>query len=119
MSFRMAFDDVVPLFPESFADTPVTGGFPVVVAEGDDGGWLWYGRGKSVCCIILFYMSNSNARLLSVRITYVTHTRFPTEKAHGFQVASICQALARLGHTVTLLIPTVGNAIRENPLAYY
>jgi len=54
-----------------------------------------------------------------VHITYVTHTRFPTEKAHGFQVASVCQALARLGHTVTLLTPTVGNAIKEDPLAYY
>ena len=54
-----------------------------------------------------------------MRITYVTHTRFPTEKAHGFQVASVCQALARLGHTVALLTPTVGNAIEENPLAYY
>lgn len=64
-------------------------------------------------------MSNSNVRLQSVHITYVTHTRFPTEKAHGFQVASVCQALRRLGHTVTLLTPTVGNAITENPLAYY
>ncbi|MBI1934274.1 glycosyltransferase, partial [Candidatus Peregrinibacteria bacterium] len=54
-----------------------------------------------------------------MRITYVTHTRFPTEKAHGFQVASVCQALARLGHTVTLLTPTVGNVIHEDPLAYY
>lgn len=70
-------------------------------------------------CIILFYMSNSNARLPFVRITYVTHTRFPTEKAHGFQVASVCQALRRLGHAVTLLTPTVGNAIQEDPLTYY
>lgn len=54
-----------------------------------------------------------------MRITYVTHTRFPTEKAHGFQVASVCQALGRLGHTVTLLTPTVGNTIKEDPRAYY
>lgn len=72
-----------------------------------------------MCCIILFYLSNSNARLPHVRITYVTHTRFPTEKAHGFQVASVCNALARLGHAVTLLTPTVGNAIQEDPIAYY
>lgn len=72
-----------------------------------------------MCCIIIFYLSNSNARLLFVRITYVTHTRFPTEKAHGFQVASVCSALARLGHTVILLTPTVGKTVEEDPLRYY
>lgn len=54
-----------------------------------------------------------------MRITYVTHTRFPTEKAHGLQVASVCQALNRLGHAVTLVTPTIGNPIAEDPLAYY
>lgn len=54
-----------------------------------------------------------------VRITYVTHTRFPTEKAHGNQVAHVCHALAQLGHEVTLLAPTVQNAITEDPHAYY
>ncbi len=69
--------------------------------------------------IILFFLSNSNARLSFVRITYVTNTRFPTEKAHGLQVASVCQALCRLGHSVTLLTPTIGNPVAEDPLAYY
>jgi glycosyltransferase involved in cell wall biosynthesis len=54
-----------------------------------------------------------------VRITYITHTRFPTEKAHGNQVAQVCHALARLRHEVTLLAPTVRNVITEDPYEYY
>lgn len=54
-----------------------------------------------------------------MRITYVTHTRFPTEKAHGVQIAHVCDALAKLGHTVTLVTPTVWNSIKESPFTYY
>ncbi|TSC59221.1 MAG: group 1 glycosyl transferase [Candidatus Peregrinibacteria bacterium Greene0416_19] len=54
-----------------------------------------------------------------MRIAYVTHTRFPTEKAHGMQVAQVCHALSRLGHQVTLVTPTVENSIHEDPHAYY
>ncbi len=54
-----------------------------------------------------------------MRITYVTQTRFPTEKAHGFQIAQVCDALAKLGHDVTLLAPTVRNSVRQSAAAYY
>ena len=54
-----------------------------------------------------------------MRITYITHTRFPTEKAHGQQVAHVCHALSQLGHTVTLLHPKVRNAIRQKAHTYY
>lgn len=54
-----------------------------------------------------------------MRITYVTHTRFPTEKAHGHQVAQVCAALGNLGHNVTLVAPTVWTAITDTPFAYY
>ncbi len=54
-----------------------------------------------------------------MRITYVTQTRFPTEKAHGLQVAQVCDALASLGHEVTLVAPTIRNAVREKAHAYY
>lgn len=54
-----------------------------------------------------------------MRITYVTHTRFPTEKAHGYQIAQVCAALATIGHKVTLLHPTVKNAIQKSPAEYY
>ena len=55
----------------------------------------------------------------AVRITYITHTRFPTEKAHGHQVAQVCGALASLGHTVTLVTPTVGSSTTKDPWKYY
>ena len=54
-----------------------------------------------------------------MRITYVTQTRFPTEKAHGNQVAQVCHALAALGHDVTLVAPTVGSATGKEAYAYY
>ena len=54
-----------------------------------------------------------------MRIIYVTHTRFPTEKAHGFQVASVCNALAKLGNDVTLAAPTVWNSITRDAFSYY
>lgn len=54
-----------------------------------------------------------------MKIAYVTHTRFPTEKAHGVQIAHVCHALAELGHGVTLIQPTVWNAIQEDPFTYY
>ncbi|MBM3230725.1 glycosyltransferase family 4 protein [Candidatus Peregrinibacteria bacterium] len=54
-----------------------------------------------------------------MRIAYVTHTRFPTEKAHGHQVAQVCSALAALGHTVTLVVPDVQTGVRQDAFAYY
>ena len=54
-----------------------------------------------------------------MRIIYVTHTRFPTEKAHGNQVAQVCHALTQLGHEVTLLAPTVRNVITQDAHTYY
>ncbi len=54
-----------------------------------------------------------------MRIAYVTQTRFPTEKAHGYQIAQVCHALAGLGHEVTLLTPTVFNHIHDTPHSYY
>lgn len=54
-----------------------------------------------------------------MRITYVTHTRFPVQKAHGKQIAEVCSALARLGHRVTLVCPNVSNAIRVDAFTYF
>lgn len=54
-----------------------------------------------------------------MKITYVTHTRFPVQKAHGKQIADVCAALAALGHKVTLLCPTVSNSIKVPWYRYY
>lgn len=54
-----------------------------------------------------------------MRITYITHTRFPTEKAHGKQIAEVCSALGDIGHKVTLVCPRVRNNILASPHDYY
>ena len=54
-----------------------------------------------------------------MKITYITQTRFPIQKAHGKQIAEVCTALAALGHEVTLLCPSVHNIIEGDPFSYY
>lgn len=54
-----------------------------------------------------------------MKIAYITHTRFPTEKAHGKQIAEVCSALADIGHDVTLVCPRVRNNILASPHDYY
>ncbi len=54
-----------------------------------------------------------------MRIAYVTHTRFPTEKAHGHQIARVCSALKELKHDVTLIMPSIYTHIRQHPKKYY
>lgn len=55
----------------------------------------------------------------SVRIAYINHSRFPTEKAHGFQIAQVCDALTELGHDVTLLNPVFRNPITVSAQEQY
>lgn len=54
-----------------------------------------------------------------MRIAYVNHSRFPTEKAHGFQTAQVCEALLDLGHEVTLYCPMFQNPITAAAQQYY
>ena len=54
-----------------------------------------------------------------MRITYISHTRFPSEKAYGMQIAQVCNALASLGHEVTLVAPDVRTTIEGDGHAYY
>ncbi len=54
-----------------------------------------------------------------VRIAYITQTRFPTERPHGYQVAQVCHAMAGLGHEVTLVTPTVGAVLEQNAFSFY
>jgi glycosyltransferase involved in cell wall biosynthesis len=39
------------------------------------------------------------------RLIYVANIRLPTEKAHGYQVVQMCEALALAGQSVTLVTP--------------
>lgn len=50
---------------------------------------------------------------------YIAYNRFPTEKAHGIQIAKTCEALAEAGAEVTLLVPKRANAIASDPFEYY
>ncbi|TAK04879.1 glycosyltransferase [Patescibacteria group bacterium] len=52
-------------------------------------------------------------------IVYVTTVRFPTEKAHGWQIANMCEAYAALGHDVRLVVPDRATSIRQDAFAYY
>ena len=50
---------------------------------------------------------------------YITNSRIPTTKAHGFQIMKMCEAFTRLGLGVELLIPRRINPIKDSPFSYY
>ncbi|MDD5469813.1 MAG: glycosyltransferase [Candidatus Peribacteraceae bacterium] len=54
-----------------------------------------------------------------MRIAYCAHVRLPSERAHGHQIAHVCDAMAALGHEVTLFAPTRRGAIKEDYHTYY
>ena len=54
-----------------------------------------------------------------MRITYICHARFPTEKAYGKQIAEVCTACAGLGHDIELLCPTARNNVHESAANFY
>ena len=54
-----------------------------------------------------------------MKIAYVANIRFPTEKAHGIQIAKACEALVKAGEDVTLLVPNRRTHITQPALAYY
>src|SRR6185437_2619549 len=58
-----------------------------------------------------------NARVS--RIAYVANIRLPTEKAHGAQIMKTCEALARAGAEVELIVTDRKSDIAEDPFAYY
>lgn len=53
------------------------------------------------------------------RMLYITNMRFPTEKAHGLQIAKMCEAFTMLGRRVTLVVPDRQTPIAETPERYY
>lgn len=46
-----------------------------------------------------------------MRIAYCTNVRLPSERAHGHQVAEVANALATLGHDVTIFAPLRRNSV--------
>lgn len=47
-----------------------------------------------------------------MRIFYIANVRMPTEKAHGIQIAKMCEALIEAGAEVELIVPRRGNEER-------
>lgn len=54
-----------------------------------------------------------------MKIAYITRARMPTEKAHGLQIAKMCEAYAKLGHNIELIVPYRRNSITESVHDYY
>ena len=54
-----------------------------------------------------------------MRIWYIANIRFPTEKAHGIQIAKAVEALKVAGVDVTLVIPSRSTHIQALPHEYY
>lgn len=54
-----------------------------------------------------------------MRIGYITLTRFPTERAHGLQVAKVCDALCEIGNYVDVISPCTYTTVTESVTEYY
>jgi len=52
-------------------------------------------------------------------IRYLANLRLPTEKAHGIQIMSMCNAFASFEIDIELVVPNLYNKIKQNPFDYY
>lgn len=54
------------------------------------------------------------------KMLYITFARIPTEKAHGSQIMHMCEAFAKLGMDVELILPKRSNTLKmEDAFAFY
>lgn len=54
-----------------------------------------------------------------MKIVYIANIRIPTHKAHGTQIAKMCEAFVNLGLDLELVIPRRLNTIKEDIFSYY
>ncbi len=54
-----------------------------------------------------------------MKIYFVADARLPTEKAHGLAIMKTCEALAKNGADVELVVPSRHNVLHEDPFTYY
>jgi len=54
-----------------------------------------------------------------MKIYYIVNARIPTERAHGIQLAKMCEAFAGHGVDLTLVAPNRKNAIKESAEDFY
>ncbi len=53
------------------------------------------------------------------KLIYIANARIPTEKAHGLQTMTMCEAFALKGFNLQLILPRRFNSIKEDPFKYY
>ena len=54
-----------------------------------------------------------------MKIVYITNQRMPTDKAHGIQIAKMCEAFTNLGVNVDLIAPFRISDVKEDFFDYY
>jgi len=54
-----------------------------------------------------------------MKIIYLANFRMPTERAHGVQTMKMCEAFAKAGLEVELVLPRRFTSIKANPFDYY
>lgn len=54
-----------------------------------------------------------------MKLVYITNSRIPTEKAHGWQICKMCEEFAKLGIEVELWLPTRVNNFKEDVYTFY
>jgi glycosyltransferase involved in cell wall biosynthesis len=54
-----------------------------------------------------------------MKIYYVANVRMPTEKAHGIQLAKMCEALIEQGADLELIVPDVPNELGQSVREFY
>ncbi|MCR4333497.1 MAG: glycosyltransferase family 4 protein [Patescibacteria group bacterium] len=54
-----------------------------------------------------------------MKVLYFANIRFPTERAHGVQIAKMCEAFSDAGASVTLVVPNRAVTIDGDPYEYY
>lgn len=53
------------------------------------------------------------------KIIYLANARMPTEKAHGIQIAKMCEAFAKQEISLELVLPRRFNSIKQDIFEYY
>lgn len=54
-----------------------------------------------------------------MKLLYIANIRFPTERAHGIQIAEMCSAFAAAGIDVELVVQRRVNVVEDDAFTYY
>lgn len=54
-----------------------------------------------------------------MKIVYLANIRFPTEKAHGYQISKMCEAFSDIGVEMEIIVPLRKNSVKVDPYEFY